>query len=298
MLSRTSRIKAPDPQALATSPPAHSGEGLLARILTAKREECALLRCDLRGVREQAREQDPPRGFRQSLLQHLARGEAALICESKRASPSAGVLRAYGSPAETAQGLERGGAACLSILTDRAWFHAQPDDLQQARAATRLPVLRKDFLIDPVQVWQARAMGADCVLLVMRLLEASQAQEMEALAMELGMDVLVEVHRQEELEIAISTLQATMIGVNARDLQSLSIDLPRAAALVSRVPADRLAVASSGLRAPADLLSFLAARSQSLAFLIGEAIMRSDDPALSVAAYAQTARRVGQRQPA
>ena len=242
-------------------------------------------------LREQAREQEPPRGFRQALLHNLSRGEAALICESKRASPSAGALRSYGSPAEMAQDLERGGAACLSVLTDRKWFHACPHDLQRAHEASRLPVLRKDFFIEPVQIWQARAMGADCVLLVMRFLEAKQAQELEALAIELGMDVLVEVHEEEELETAVRNLQATVIGVNARDLQSLSIDLARAARLVSRVPEDRLAVAESGLRTPADLLPFLEARSQPLAFLIGEAIMRSDDPTLSVAAFAKVARR-------
>ena len=282
MLSRTSRSKALEAR----------GEGLLARILAAKREECACLSRNPQLLREHARAQEAPRSFRRSLLQHLARGEAALICESKRASPSAGALCSYGSSGEMAQRLARGGAACLSVLTDSAWFHAQPDDVQRAREACRLPVLRKDFLIDPVQVWQARAMGADCVLLVLRFLETSQAQEMEALALELGMDVLVEVHEEAELEVAILHLQAAMIGVNARDLQSLSLDLPRAAALVSRVPKDRLAVAESGLRKPEDLLSFLEGRSAPLAFLIGEAIMRSDDPRLCVAAFAQAGRRV------
>ena len=290
MLSRTSLGKALE----ATREPravSRSSEGLLARILAAKREECASLAGKRTLLKEQARQQEPPRGFRQCLLQCLSRGKAALICESKRASPSAGTLCTYGSPAETAQQLERGGAACLSVLTDRAWFHARADDLQRARKSCRLPVLRKDFLIDPVQIWQARAMGADCVLLVMRLLEATQAQEMEALAFELGMDVLIEVHGEEELEIALLNLQASMIGVNARDLQSLSIDLSRAAAVVSRIPDDRLAVAESGLRKPEDLLPFLEGRSAPLAFLIGEAIMRSDDPSRCVAAFAETARR-------
>ena len=250
-----------------------------------------MLACDRSLLREQAREQESPRGFRRALLQRLSHKQAALICESKRASPSAGALRSYGSPAETAQHLERGGAACLSVLTDRAWFHARCHDLEQVRAASRLPVLRKDFLIDPVQIWQARAMGADCVLLVMRFLEAKQAQEMEALALELDMDVLVEVHGEEELEVAVRHLQALMIGVNARDLQSLSIDLVRAAAMVSRVPKDRLAVAESGLRKPDDLLPFLAARTAPLAFLVGEAIMRSDDTQGCVAAFAQAALR-------
>ena len=285
MLSVTSRIKALE--AFSDS----GGEGLLTRILAAKRDECTLLRRDEQLLRQQAQEQDAPRGFRQCLLQRLSRGEGALICESKRASPSAGRLCAYGSPAERARQLERGGATCLSILTDRAWFHARPEDLKQARESSRLPVLRKDFLIDPVQVWQARAMGADCVLLVMRLLEAKQAQELETLALELGMDVLVEVHEEEELELALLHLRSAMIGVNARDLQSLSIDLARAAALVSRVPEDRLAVAESGLRDPDDLLPFLEVRSAPLAFLIGEAIMRSDDPSGCVASFAKAACR-------
>lgn len=273
-----------------TSPnKAEHGESLLARILAAKHEECALLARDQGLLEEQARAQEAPRGFRRTLLQHLTRGRAALICESKRASPSAGVICPERSPDTTAQQLARGGAACLSVLTDRAWFHAQPDDLERARAACPLPVLRKDFLVEPVQVWQARAMGADCVLLVMRLLETTRAKEMEELALELGMDVLVEVHDEEELERAVSHLQAAMVGVNARDLQSLSIDLARAAEVVSRVPADRLAVAESGLRKPDDLLPFLAARSGSLAFLIGEALMRSDDAQACVAAFAEAA---------
>ena len=296
MLSRTSRSKAPESQAPESQALDSCGEGLLARILAAKREECvALLARDQQRLlqkraREQASGEGAARGFRQALLQRLSRGEAALICESKRASPSAGALGSYGKPDEMARRMERGGAACLSVLTDRAWFHARPDDVERVRDASKLPVLRKDFLIDPVQITQARAMGADCVLLVMRLLEAKQAQELEALALELGMDVLVEVHEEAELEVAISNLQALMIGVNARDLQSLSIDLTRAARLVSRVPDDRLAVAESGLRKPEDLLPFLEARSAPLAFLIGEAIMRSADPQSCVADFAEAAR--------
>ncbi len=286
------------------------GNALLARIVAGKLEECALLRERSVALRKDAEQfAQKTRGFRQALLKksslknhstnHLAKQSnacaAAIICESKRASPSAGTLvRDSGgdsSPATLATQAEKADATCLSVLTDARWFSAREGDLEKARSACKLPVLRKDFIIDNLQVYESRLLGADCILLIMRLLEDNQAQELELSALELGMDVLVEVHNEHELERVLKHLQADMIGVNSRDLQSLGINLARALKLIAQVPASRIAIAESGMRKPEDLLPFIKARAEncSLAFLIGEAIMRAQDPQQTIKNFCQVA---------
>jgi len=250
---------------------------VLDRILLRKQEEVTerLLQAPLAQVKQQAGEQSPARGFIRALQNKLAQNQAAVIAEIKKASPSKGVIRENFSPAGIAKSYQQGGAACLSVLTDRDFFQGHEDFLQQARAACSLPVLRKDFTIDPYQVWEARAIGADCILLIVAALEDDTLAELYATANEAGLDTLVEVHTDEELERALK-LGAPMIGINNRDLHTFELSLENTYKLLDRIPDDRLLITESGILAPEDVTAMRQRNVNS--FLVGEAFMRAPDP--------------------
>lgn len=220
------------------------------------------------------------RGFEAALRRKVSAGQAAVIAEVKKASPSKGVLRDPFHPAEVAASYARHGAACLSVLTDEQFFQGCADYLRQARAACELPVLRKDFMIDPYQIVEARAMGADCILLIAACLDDALMGDLEATALGLGMDVLVEVHDRRELERALR-LKTPLLGINNRDLRSFEVTLDTTLGLLAQVPADRLLVTESGILGRDDVLRMRAA--QVHAFLVGEAFMRAPDPGLALA---------------
>lgn len=270
---------------------------ILSRILGVKREEIAAARREepLEALREAAEWAPPPRDFVGALRDKLARGLPAVIAEIKKASPSKGLLRADFRPAEIAMSYARAGAACLSVLTDRQFFLGAPEYLREARDACDLPVLRKDFIIDPYQVYEARAMGADAILLIVAAFPAvSEAgrynlaalHELETLAHSLGMAVLVEVHDAAELEAALS-LQTPLIGINNRDLRTFETRLETTLELLDRIPAaavqtgERVVVTESGIQAPEHVARM---RSHGVhAFLVGEAFMRVADPGAELA---------------
>jgi indole-3-glycerol phosphate synthase len=254
---------------------------ILDRIVAVKREEVAAAR-QLRSVaswREEAAARRDVRGFEAALRAKITAGRAAVIAEVKKASPSKGVLRENFHPAEIAASYERGGAACLSVLTDVQFFQGSTAYMQQARAACALPVLRKDFMIDEHQVVEARALGADCILLIAACLSDAQMAELEACAQELGLAVLVEVHDGDELDRALK-LKTPLLGIN-RNLKTFEVTLDTTLGLLSRVPADRVLVTESGILARDDVQRMRAAKVD--AFLVGEAFMRAEEPGLALA---------------
>jgi indole-3-glycerol phosphate synthase len=257
---------------------------ILERIIAVKHDEIAAGRArrSTASWREaaEARHADV-RGFAAALRRKVEAGDAAVIAEIKKASPSKGVLREHFVPAEIAAGYARHGAACLSVLTDERFFQGANAYLEAARAACGLPVLRKDFIVDEHQVFEARAIGADCILLIAACLDDARLADFEACALALGMDVLVEVHDGAELDRALA-LKTPLVGVNNRDLRTFEVSLQTTIDLLARVPADRLLVTESGIATPADVARLRAAGVP--AFLVGEAFMRAPDPGLALAA--------------
>ena len=250
---------------------------ILKTIVARKREEIAerSVRAPIGMVRELVERADGVRGFVDSLQARIAAGEAGVIAEIKKASPSKGVLRADFDPAAIAVSYADYGAACLSVLTDVDFFQGSDAYLQQARAACSLPVIRKDFIVDPYQVYEARAIGADCILLIAACLEDGRMADLNALAHELGMDVLVEVHDAAELVRALA-VPGRMIGINNRNLRTFEVSLQTTLALLSDIPEGRLVVTESGIHSRDDVQLM---REQGVnAFLVGEAFMRAEDP--------------------
>ena len=256
---------------------------ILNKIVAVKREEIAAAqkKASLAAMRADAESRVLTRDFEGALRRKIAAGKSAVIAEIKKASPSKGVLRADFIPADIAQSYAEFGAACLSVLTDRQFFQGQVDYLKQARASCDLPVLRKDFMIDPYQVYESRAMGADCILLIAACLDDARMAELEAVARSLDMAVLVEVHDRPELDRGLK-LKTPLIGVNNRDLRSFEVSLQTTVDLVKEVPADRLLVTESGILTQADVKSMRDAGVH--AFLVGEAFMRAPDPGEALAA--------------
>jgi len=255
---------------------------ILDKIIAVKREEIAeaIKRKPLAVVREDAESRVLTRDFVGALRAKISAGKPAVIAEVKKASPSRGVLRADFIPADIAQSYAEHGAACLSVLTDRQFFQGSVDYLKQARASCALPVLRKDFMVDAYQVYEARVMGADCILLIAACLDDAQMKALEALAFSLDMAVLVEVHDEAELERALK-LRTPLVGINNRNLKTFEVSLDTTLSLLGKVPADRLLVTESGISTPADVKRLREAKVN--AFLVGEAFMRADDPGVALA---------------
>lgn len=257
---------------------------VLRKIIARKWQEIAArkLHTSLADLKIRATEQVPVRGFVQAIEKKIALGKAAVIAEIKKASPSKGVIREHFVPAELARSYELGGAACLSILTDVDFFQGADVYLQQARAATSLPVIRKDFLVDEYQIYEARALGADCVLLIVSALDAAKLKELNSLAQSIGLDVLVEVHDEKELDIALE-LPNKLIGINNRNLHTFDVTLETTYKLLDRIGSDRIVVTESGILASADVEAMRA--KQVNAFLVGEAFMRADDPGAALSEF-------------
>jgi indole-3-glycerol phosphate synthase len=254
---------------------------ILQRIMAVKAEEVAAAQAQLplAQVQAAARAAEPARDFAGAIRARITAGRSAVIAEVKKASPSKGVLREQFDPAAIAASYERHGAACLSVLTDRQFFQGKLDDLKAARGACSLPVLRKDFMMDPYQIYEARAAGADCILLIVAALTAEKLHELEAAAIELGLSVLVEVHDGAELETALQ-LKSPLIGINNRNLRTFETTLETTLGLLSRVPGDRLVITESGILKPEDVTRMRA--HQVHGFLVGEAFMRAPDPGVEL----------------
>ena len=255
---------------------------ILNKIVAVKREEVAtaIKRKPLAAMRFDAESRVLTRDFVGALRAKISAGKPAVIAEIKKASPSKGVLRTDFIPADIAQSYAEQGAACLSVLTDKDFFQGSIDYLKQARASCSLPVLRKDFIIDPYQVYESRVMGADCVLLIAACLDDAQMKALEALALSLDMAVLVEVHDRAELDRALK-LRTPLLGINNRNLQTFEVSLDTTLGLVKEVPADRLLVTESGITTAADVARLRDAKVN--AFLVGEAFMRAEDPGVALA---------------
>jgi indole-3-glycerol phosphate synthase len=256
---------------------------ILKKIVEVKREEVAAAkkRVPLEAMRDDALSRVLTRDFVGALRAKIGNGQSAVIAEVKKASPSKGLLRADFIPADIAQSYAEAGAACLSVLTDRQFFQGQNDYLKQARASCDLPVLRKDFMIDPYQIYESRVVGADCVLLIAACLDDAQMAELEAIALGLDMAVLVEVHDRAELERALK-LKTPLLGINNRDLRTFEVKLETTLALKELVPAGKLLVTESGILARPDVQRMREAGVH--AFLVGEAFMRADDPGAALQA--------------
>ncbi|PYY81086.1 indole-3-glycerol phosphate synthase TrpC [Pseudomonas sp. TKO26] len=251
---------------------------VLEKILARKVEEVAerSARVSLTELETLARAADAPRGFAKALQEQAKLKQPAVIAEIKKASPSKGVIRENFVPADIAKSYEKGGATCLSVLTDVDFFQGADAYLQQARAASKLPVIRKDFMIDPYQIVEARALGADCVLLIVAALDDGRMAELAAVAKGVGLDVLVEVHDGDELERALKTLDTPLVGINNRNLHTFDVDLETTLDLLPRIPRDRLVITESGIlnRADVELMEI----SNVYSFLVGEAFMRAESP--------------------
>ncbi|WP_065258474.1 indole-3-glycerol phosphate synthase TrpC [Pseudomonas bananamidigenes] len=253
-------------------------ENILARKVQEVAERSA--RVSLSELESLAKTADAPRGFAQALLAQAKKKQPAVIAEIKKASPSKGVIRENFVPADIAKSYEKGGATCLSVLTDIDYFQGADAYLQQARAACSLPVIRKDFMIDPYQIVEARALGADCVLLIVSALDDVKMAELASVAKGVGLDVLVEVHDGDELERALKTLDTPLVGVNNRNLHTFDVSLETTLDLLPRIPRDRLVVTESGIlnRADVELMEI----SDVYAFLVGEAFMRAESPGVEL----------------
>lgn len=251
---------------------------VLEKILARKAEEVTerRARVSLAELESQAKIADAPRGFANALIAQAKLKQPAVIAEVKKASPSKGVIREHFVPSDIAVSYEKGGATCLSVLTDIDYFQGSDLFLQQARAACKLPVIRKDFMVDPYQIVEARALGADCVLLIVSALDDVKMAELAAVAKSVGLDVLVEVHDGDELERALKTLDTPLVGVNNRNLHTFEVSLENTLDLLPRIPRDRLVITESGIvnRADVELMEISGVYS----FLVGETFMRAENP--------------------
>ena len=250
---------------------------VLKKILDRKREEIAERRLltPLSILQEKIILASPPRGFYAAIAAKIATGQSAVIAEIKKASPSKGVIREHFDPAAIAQSYEQGGAVCLSVLTDVDFFQGADEYLKLARSATSLPVIRKDFIIDEYQIYEARAMSADCILLIVSALEERQLYQLHEVALSLGMDIIIEVHDEAELDVALK-LKNPMVGINNRNLHTFEVSLENTYRLLSKIPDGKIVITESGIHSRGDVAAMREHNVQ--VFLVGEAFMRSDNP--------------------